>query len=332
LKRGKKLKLIRAQVNTSLESKLPYLKDRAQLFQKARAFFETRGVMEVDCPLLSPSAPVDEHIDILKVHSSYKQNGYLHSSTEYAMKRLLASGSGDIYQISHVFRDGEVGPLHNPEFTMVEWYRKGISFDAMIAETSEFIQLFLGPLPQEKLSYRQTFKHFLNLDYLSADVSDLIACAKEHHLDIPADATSWSRDTLLQLLLSFLIEPKLGTEDLFILTHFPQSQAALAKITTLSDNEPVGCRFEIYHQGIELCNGYHELTCATEQKRRFEGANCARCAAGKEALKIDEKFLQALEAGLPDCCGVAVGFDRLMMLRHKHKSLRQVVPMTWEEA
>ncbi len=324
-------------MNTSLASnpllaKLPYLKDRALMLKSARAFFENRGLFEVDCPILSQSAPVDEHIDIMKVHSSYQNHGYLHSSPEYPMKRLLSAGIGDIYQLCHVFRDGEIGPLHNPEFTMAEWYRHGFTFDEMIAETLEFIRMFVGDLPQERLSYRQTIQKFLNLDYLSATQADLFTCAKENGVDIPANAISWSKDTLLQLILSFVIEPKLGKDNLFVLSHFPSTQAALAKTICLADGETVGCRFEIYYRGIELCNGYHELTDVIEQRRRFEEANRARLLSGKESLKIDERFLDALEYGLPDCCGVAVGFDRLMMLRHNLSELKNVLPMIWEES
>lgn len=324
-------------MNTSLASnplktKVPYLKDRALMLQKARAFFDDRGVVEVDCPVLSHSAPVDEHIDIMKVQSTHRQNGYLHSSPEYGMKRLLSAGIGDIYQICHVFRDGEAGPLHNPEFTMAEWYRLGFSFDEMIAETLDFIRMFVGDLPQERLSYRQTLMHFLGVDYLAATPADLLLCAKENGLDVPSDASSWDKDTLLQLLLSFLVEPKLGDGNLFVLSHFPATQAALARTLLLPDGERVGCRFEIYYQGIELCNGYHELTDSIEQRSRFEDSNRARINAGKDALKIDERFLEALEYGLPDCCGVAVGFDRLMMLKHQHKELKNVLPMIWEES
>jgi lysyl-tRNA synthetase class 2 len=299
------------------------------MLQRARAFFHDRCVMEVDCPALFKSAPVDQHIDIMKVAMKNGEIGYLHSSPEYGMKRLLSAEIGDTYQIGHVFREGEVGPLHNPEFTMAEWYRIGFSFEEMIEETLDFIRLFVGDLPSRALSYRETFQRFLDIDYLHASPSDLIACAQ--NLSLPSDARLWDKDTLLQLLTSFLIEPKLGLDHLFVLRDFPATQAALAQ-TRLVDDEPVGCRFEIYYKGIELCNGYHELTDAAEQRRRFEKANLDRLAAGKDALKIDEKFLEALERGLPDCCGVAVGFDRLMMLRNNLNSLQNILPFTWEES
>jgi lysyl-tRNA synthetase class 2 len=302
------------------------------MLQKARAFFLHRDVMEVDCPALSPAAPIDLHIDVMKVALKDNQTGYLHTSPEYGMKRLLSTGIGDIYQISHVFRDGEIGPLHNPEFTMAEWYRIGFNFEEMIQETLDFIRLFLGDLGIEVMTYRQMLLHFLEVDYTTACLEDLLRCAKDNHLDLPQDAATWDKDTLLQLLVSFLIEPKLGSDHLFVLKYFPASQAALSKTLELETGEPVACRFEVYYQGIELANGYHELTDATEQKRRLVASNQARLNAGKDALKIDEKFLEALEAGIPDCCGVAVGFDRLMMLKHKQITLKNVLPFIWEES
>jgi lysyl-tRNA synthetase class 2 len=313
-------------------SKIPFLKERASMLQKARAFFAERDVMEVDCPALSQSAPVDLHIDVMKVPLKNEQTGYLHTSPEYGMKRLLAAGAPDIYQISHVFRDGEIGPLHNPEFTMAEWYRIGISFQEMIEETIAFIQLFLGDLPQRALSYRQTLRDFLAIDYLTAPLSELLDCAKRGGLDLAGDAKEWERDTLLQLLVSFLIEPQLGINELFVLSHFPATQAALSKTISLPDGEHVACRFEVYYRGIELANGYHELTNAAEQRMRLQASNQARVEAGKEALKVDELFLGALESGLPDCCGVAVGFDRLMMLKMGETELKNILPMIWNES
>ena len=230
------------------------------MFQKARAFFSERKVMEVDCPALSQRACIDLHIDVMNVTLKNNQIGYLHTSPEYGMKRLLSAGIGDIYQISHVFRDGEIGPFHNPEFTMVEWYRLGMSFEEMISETLDFIRLFLGNLSHRTMHYRQLLKYFLKIDYLTASFSELLECAKANQIDLPREALMWDRDTLLQLLVSFLIEPHLGDQELFVLSYFPASQAALSKTIDFPDQEQVACRFEIYYKGIELANGYHELT------------------------------------------------------------------------
>jgi lysyl-tRNA synthetase class 2 len=319
-------------LEVSLRAKIPFLIDRARMLQKTRAFFSDRNVMEVDCPALSQSAPIDLHIDVMKVSVKNAEVGYLHTSPEYGMKRLIAAGSGDIYQISHAFRDGEIGPLHNPEFTMAEWYRLGISFEEMLAETLDFIHLFLGDLPHCSMDYRQVLKLYLGIDYLTASFSQLLEKAKIYGLDLPYDASTWDRDTLLQLLVGFLIEPQLGNDELFVLNYFPASQAALSRTIILPDGEHVACRFEVYYHGIEIANGYHELTDAVEQRKRLEASNQARLYAGKEALKIDERFLEALELGLPDCCGVAVGFDRLLMLKHNQSELKNVLPMIWEES
>lgn len=319
-------------MNTSLESKLTYLKDRALMLGKARHFFYERNVTEVDCPALSVSSPIDLHIDVMKVALNKGETGYLHTSPEYGMKRLLATGIGDIYQISHVFRDGEIGPLHNPEFTMAEWYRIGFSFEEMIEETLDFIRLFLGNLLCQAISYRETLEKFLGIDYLRASAAELLEFAGKHNLDLPKDAEHWDKDTLLQLLVSFLIEPKLGQDHLFVIKHFPASQAALSKTLTLPSGEHAACRFEVYYKGIELANGYHELTDPLEQRRRLEASNQARLCAGKEELKIDERFLEALEFGLPDCCGVAVGFDRLIQLKHGTAEIRDVIPFSWQES
>jgi lysyl-tRNA synthetase class 2 len=247
------------------------------------------------------------------------------------MKRLLAAGIGDIYQISHVFRAGEVGPLHNPEFTMAEWYRIGISFQELIEETLAFIRLFLGELSTRYLRYGEALKEHAGIDYVTASRDELVGCAKERGIDVPTEAKEWDRDTLLQLLVSFLVEPHLGKDSIDVLYDFPASQAALAK-TAMREGEAVAMRFEVYRKGIELANGYQELTDSIEQRQRLVRSQEARIAAGKDPLKIDERFLKALEAGLPDCCGVAVGFDRLMLLRHYQESLNGILPFSWEEA
>lgn len=298
------------------------------MLQKARAFFAEKNILEVDCPALSQSAPVDLHIEVMRVG----QRGYLHTSPEYGMKRLLALGIGDIYQLSHVFREGEIGLLHNPEFTMAEWYRIGFSFEQMLEETCDFIRLFLGDLPVVQMTYRELLRQFLGIDYVVAMPQELIACAKTHGLDVPSGAFEWDKDTLLQWLIGFLIEPNLGRDHLFVLTQFPASQAALSRTQRLEDGEEVAYRFEVYVQGMELANGYKELTDATEQRTRLERTNEERERAGKVRLKIDENLLEALRCGIPECCGVAVGFDRLMLLRLKEQDLKTILPFSWEEA
>ncbi|MBX3719880.1 MAG: EF-P lysine aminoacylase GenX [Parachlamydiales bacterium] len=318
-------------MNTSLESKISILKDRAALLGKARVFFSERGVLEVDCPALSHASPIDLHIDVMTVSVNESETGYLHTSPEYGMKRLLALGISDIYQISHVYRAAEFGPLHNPEFTMAEWYRIGMTFPELMEETLAFIRLFLGEMSSSYLRYRDALIHYAGIDYVDASCSELLACAEKHKLGLPKDADTWDKDTLLQLLVSFLVEPHLGKDRLDVLYDFPATQAALARTKDL-EKEQVAMRFEVYFRGIELANGYHELTDPVEQRKRLEQSVQARIAAGKDPLKIDEHFLNALETGIPDCCGVAVGFDRLMLLRHNKENLRDVLPFTWENA
>jgi lysyl-tRNA synthetase class 2 len=290
-----------------------------------RAFFAERNICEVDCPALTQYAPIDEHIDPMEVHLSSGEKRYLHTSPEYGMKRLLAAGSGDIYQLSHVFRAGEQGALHNPEFTMIEWYRTQMALPAFIEETLALIHLFLGALPTETLPYRTLFKLHTGIDAIEATTEDLRAFLQARGVVL---STEWDKDGLLQLILNQFIEPTLGQESLFVLTDFPTSQAALARITP----DQTAARFEIYHQGIELANGYHELADAAEQERRFHAANVKRIAHGKGALPLDRHLLEALASGLPDCCGVAVGFDRLLALHCKENTLLPILLFQWNIA
>jgi lysyl-tRNA synthetase class 2 len=314
----------------SLESKLYILKDRALMFHKARAFLSSLQLIEVDTPILSSTAPIDAHIDIIHTKMHDHREGYFHSSPEYAMKRLLALGLEDIYQISHVFRYGEEGRLHNPEFTMVEWYKSGCSFNKIIDDTAQFIKLFLSNLPLVSMSYREMLNTFTGIDYVTCSNETLVDFIKKNMEGFPLDLISWDRDTLLQYIVSFAIEPLLGKNELFVLKYFPATQAALSQVKQL-DDESVAERFEIYYQGIELANGYHELVDPKEQRKRLALSNQKRICLGKSSLPIDEHFLCALEKGIPDSCGVAVGFDRLMMLRHKKDHISDVIPFSWSE-
>lgn len=315
----------------SPESKISILKDRAQMFAKVRAFFSERNVMEVDVPIMGRGAPIDAHIDVMAIALKAGEHGFLHTSPEYAMKRLLSLGSGDIYQMSHVFRDGEFGRLHNPEFTMVEWYRVGMTYDTLIEETLDFIRLFLGKIPSYSISYRDAFRQFASIDYVTATPAALVACAHQHKVHLPPDAIHWDKDTLLNFLIGFIVEPHLGKESLTVLRDYPATQSALAQ-TSIREDEAIAERFEIYFRGVELANGFHELSDPEEQRRRFEEENQHRLRLGKNTLPVDENFLKALHHGLPDCCGVAVGFDRLMLLRHGKDNLDSILPFNWAHA
>lgn len=312
-------------------AKVGILQDRAHMLNKARLFFARRNILEIDCPIITAGAPVDAHIDLIPATYASSETRYLHSSPEYGMKRLLSMGIGDIYQLSHVFRDGECSPKHNPEFMMAEWYRVGCPFSSIIEETLDFMRLFLGKLPSSTLSYREVFKTYAGFDYLKMTDEDLLAYLKEKNIFPYPEIIHEGKDALLNVILGSLIEPQLGRNELFVLAYYPSSQAALAQ-TTVLDGEQVAERFEVYYKGMELANGYHELANPFEQRRRLEDANRHRIALMKQPLPLDEYFLKALEEGLPDSCGVAVGFDRLMMLRHNKKDIADVIPFAWPQA
>lgn len=293
-------------VNTSLASKKGTVQERAEKFAAVRSFFERRGVLEADTNILSESAPVDAYIDVMKVDMGKGKIGYLHTSPEYGLKKLLAKGSGDIYQLGHVFRVEEESPLHTCEFTMLEWYRVGMDYETFIEETLDLIRIFLGSLSGKILTYRNALLKYASVDFvLDQDLTDVIS-------SFSPQAKNWDRDTQLNLLFSHLVEPQLGQNELTVITDYPATQAVLAKIKEV-DGVQVAKRFEIYHNGIELCNGFDELIDPKEQRKRFEIENQKRIEMGKEALPIDEEFIACLKT-LPDCCGVAVGFDRLMSL------------------
>lgn len=300
------------------------------MLQKARDFFAARNILEVDCCSLVRCAPIDSNIDVVNASVTPTDQGYLHTSPEYSMKRLLASGIGDIYYLGHVFRKGEIGPRHNPEFTMAEWYRIGMPFADLIQETCEFLFLFFGSLPIRKISYREAFAAYAGIDYSIASIDTLRQTAKRHSIDLPSDTSSWSRETFLHLLLSHIIEPRLGRKELTVLTDYPPNEAALACVIE-KGGEKVAERFEIYYEGIELTNGYHESADAEELRNRFIEENSLRQSQGKETYSLDEPFLSALQKGFPDCCGVSVGFDRALMLRRKVKSIHEVLPFSWAQ-
>jgi len=294
------------------------LKERAKFLALARQFFSERGVLEVDCGALVKRAPIDANIDVITASVSNRETGFLHTSPEYAMKRLLALGMQDIYFLGHVFRKGEMGRLHNPEFTMAEWYRLSMPFEKMIQETCEFLFLFFGNLPIRLLSYRNAFSQYTQINYTQDSISHLL----------PQNAANWSKQESLHYILSHLIEPCLGQNELTVLIDYPPQEAALACVVKKNE-EIVAERFEIYYQGVELSNGYHELSDDKELRCRFELENKMRELRNQEPYSLDEEFLTSIK-DLPDCCGVSVGFDRALMLRCKSPSLRHILPFSWE--
>ncbi|MFT4924292.1 MAG: lysyl-tRNA synthetase class 2 [Phenylobacterium sp.] len=322
------------QPNASINT----LKQRAKILATIRQFFAEKSVMEVETPALSQATVTDLHLSgfITEfVGPGYAQGKtlYLQTSPEYAMKRLLAFGAGSIFQLAKAFRNEEAGRFHNPEFTLLEWYRIGFDDFALMAEVDELLQRVLNTDKAEQRSYQSVFIEYLNIDPLNSSIAQLSkqlgeALAQYGLADVVADESDI--DTLLQLLFSEVIEPKIGREVPCFIYHFPASQASLAK---LHQPDPrVAERFEVYFKGIELANGFHELTDADEQLRRFEQDNDKRLAAGLQAHAIDYNLIDALRDGLPDCAGVALGIDRLVMLAQDEASIDQVVTFTIDRA
>ncbi len=306
---------------------LPILRLRAQLLRAVREFFAARGVLEVDTPALVRHAVTDRHIESARVQlPGHGATLYLHTSPEYAMKRLLAAGSGDIYQLAHVFRGEEAGALHNAEFMLLEWYRCGFPMAALMTEVATLCTELLG-LPNapaiEHLRYTEAFARHLGIDPLDAPLGTLRERAIAQGLDAPL-AGACSRDELLDWFMGARIGPALGHHALCFLHHYPAAQAALAR---LDPQDPrLALRFELYYQGVELANGFEELIDPLEQRTRFERDQAARAAAGHPQPAIDPLLLAALSAGMPEASGVALGLDRLLMLRIGAAHIDAVLP------
>ena len=310
---------------------LATLQLRARIRKRIRAFFDALGVMEVETPILASAGATDPHIDSLQTLWADKRAPvYLQSSPEYAMKRLLAAGSGPIYQLSRVFRYGERGRRHHPEFTMLEWYQPGYDHHRLMLEVDDLIHKCLADyltLEQSVFwSYRQAWTETTGLDPLSADVLELKAYVTQQGIEVSGlddDLDSW-----LQLIMSHCVEPRLPENRLVFVYDFPPSQAALARLRL--DDPPVAERFELYINGMELANGFHELTDAQEQRQRFEQDNAKRQALGKKRVAIDEKLLAALPE-MPECAGVAVGVDRLVMIAQGATCIDEVLSFVIDE-
>jgi lysyl-tRNA synthetase class 2 len=309
------------------------LRARADLLARIRAFFARLGVMEVETPIVSRAATSDPVLQSLRASLSeagaQAQLLYLHTSPELPMKRLLAAGSGPIFQICKVFRDGERGPLHHPEFSLLEWYRPGMEYKALMREVADLARHALDRpgLPVQLLSYRELFLDRLGLDPLTAALPTLRRAAG----DIPGCGDlDLDRDGWLDLLLTHRIQNALGRERLTFVYDYPPSQAALARIRR--DTEPLAERFELYLEGMELANGFQELTDSREQRRRFGVDLQKRSAAGLEVPPLDEEFLAALRAGMPEAAGVALGLDRLLMIATGSTHIDEVLAFPLERA
>lgn len=302
-------------------ARIDTLRRRAAVLEDVREFFAARGVMEVETPAVISHAVSDPQLANVHCDLAVRPGVpfFLHTSPEYHMKRLLAAGAPDIFQICKVFRDGELGDRHLPEFTLIEWYRQRMAFTDIVNETCALVvraEQCLGRTPgtPRRLSYRDVFVEFAGLDPLTAGLDELRDRVgsgnpdgdKDLRRSLGANRTSW-----LDLIMVELIEPRLAPLGLVVIEKYPAEQAALARLDPADHR--VAERFEVYLNGIELANGYGELTHGGEQRQRFEADRGQRRERGLPDAAPDAFFLAALDAGLPDCCGVALGFDRLLM-------------------
>jgi lysyl-tRNA synthetase class 2 len=314
------------------------LRLRARVLARVRDYFAQAGVLEVDTPVLSPAGATDPalHSFRTRYHGPGPLHGsslYLHTSPEFPMKRLLAAGSGSIYQICKVFRDGESGRRHNPEFTLLEWYRVGFDHFDLMDDVELLLRSVLKDLvPLESVvhcTYRELFVECAGVDPFTASGDEIRACLRSHAITPPVGLSPDDHDGWLDLLMTHLIEPRLGAGLVFI-RDYPASQAALARLRR--GTPPVAARFEAYLNGVELANGYHELTDAAEQERRFAQDNARRVAQGQEPVAVDRRLLAALTAGLPNCAGVALGIDRLLMVVAGSDALDGIITFSLDDA
>jgi len=324
------------------------LRTRATIVDRIRGFFQARGFLEVETPALVPSPGVDAYLDAIAAElcpggmDGPRIRRWLRTSPEYHMKRLLAAGSGPIFQLGKAWRDGEVGDLHEPEFTMLEWYSPGLDDAGLMDETEELVRALAGEFgggelrnlegsaasgpggaPFPRVTFRDAFLKHTGLDPETAEPRSLGRTLRASGTKPPGAA---DREELVDLLLACVVQPNLGLDTPVFLTDWPPDRAGLARIRPGrdADHRPAAARFELYACGIELCNGYHELADATEQEARIEQENGRRAAAGKPPYPRDDDFLAALRAGLPDCAGNALGVDRLLLLLLGLRRLDQV--------
>ncbi|MGC1182959.1 elongation factor P--(R)-beta-lysine ligase [Legionella sp.] len=303
------------------------LRQRAQLLARIRDFFNTRGYLEVETPVMARYGTTDVYLSTIK--ATFRNNVYcLQTSPEYHMKRLLAAGSGSIFQLARVFRDDELGRWHNPEFTLLEWYQLGIDHHALMEEMDLLLQTIMQSPPMIKKTYQHVFLEACDLDPLTASLVHLRKVTARYDLDYVFSLEECDRDQYLFLLMSHVVEPFLAREKAPVAVYnFPSSQAALAKIS-----EGVAERFEVYYQGVELANGFHELTDGEAQAKRFAQDQQLRREKGFPFVEADPNLLDALDHGLPACSGVALGIDRLLALALDQPEIASVISFDFTRA
>lgn len=313
---------------------LDALQLRARLYARIRAFFAERGVLEVETPILSAAANTEPNIESFSTSfgghvDAGPRERWLRTSPEYPLKRLLAAGVGDCYELGRVFRDGEAGQRHNPEFTMLEWYRIGWDHQRLVEETVELVQAALALLGRHaevtRRSYREWFVDVLGLDPFTASIEQLRAPLA----DVRIDAGELSRDDWLDLLITHRLQPGFARDRIAVIHDFPATQCALARIRPGAP--PLAERFELYLGPYELANGYHELNDAAEQRARFERDNARRRARGQRELPLDERLLAVLDR-MPPCAGVALGVERLLMCLAQTDDIRDVLAFAFAQA
>ena len=313
-----------AELHWQPTAPLATLRLRAELLARIRSFFETRGVLEVETPVLCHATVTDPYIRSIRAG-----NFFLQTSPEYAMKRLLAAGTGPIFQIGKAFRAEEIGSRHNPEFTMLEWYRPGFDHHDLMDEVDLLLKEVVGTGDAERETYEALFQRHVGSNPHGADAAELERAGSALGVSVAA-SSSLSREDWLNLLMAQVIEPKLGQKAPLFVYDYPADLAALARIRP--GEPPVAERFEVYFRGTELANGYHELTDAREQRERFRRDIEKRRALGYDNIEPDERLLMALEAGVPASAGVALGLDRLVMIAASARSLRDVLSFPSERA
>lgn len=319
--------------NWKPSANLSALRARARLNQAIRDFFVARNVLEVETPLLCQSTATDPHLTSFELTWQGRAH-YLQTSPEFPMKRLLAAGSGPIFQLCKAFRADEVGRIHNPEFTLLEWYRPGFSLQDLMSETEALVRHLASlfgcteALVAQRLTYREAFMNALGIDPLLASDATLAAVAREHIEGAPQD---WDRDGWLNLLMSQVVEPSLPHGMTFV-WGFPPSQASLARCLPDMDGVPIAARVELYLGGMELANGYHELIDADEQRQRCRADIAQRQVSGLSPVPEPELLLGALHAGMPDCAGIALGVDRLLMWLLEAGAIAEVCAFTTDRA
>jgi len=313
------------------------LRLRAALLKQLRAFFDARDFLEVETPLLSADTVIDQHLDPIPVTlfedvtmPDVGRRMWLQTSPEFAMKRLLAAGADRIYQVTRAFRGSEGGAIHNPEFTMVEWYRVGDSMSEGMELLAELVKEMLGVVRVETIRYGEAYQQFVGIDPYTASFQDVAAAARSQKIDLPRSKDVDDRDLLLDLLFVVRVQSSLGVDCPQIIYDYPASQAALARIR--HGDPPVAERFELFVKGIELANGYHELLDAETLRERNRATNEQRRHVSKYTLPEESRLLDAMDHGLPPCVGVALGFDRLVMVTAGVKHIHEVLAFPIDRA